>query len=504
MTKDDAADPPADADPIAGQAPTDGAAGLEVASPQTAEANLTRTSLLLTIARWLREGARSSLLLPPRWNKLDARPALILSLSLWGLCLSLLLQRLSIVGPASFDWQPLLAGWLLPAATAWVCYLLHHPADGQTAASAPTAPQLFCLIIVQGSLIGATWWIVWVIIIHLDDGRPQLSPALQQVLWLTAWGWLGAAQTLALWRGARRKTWAPLMAALLLALAIVDNHHEQRRPWIAEAEATHEERPTWLRVTQELMEQQIRLLDEQLAALKPQRPGIVDLYVLTFAPYAHEEVFRRESALVADVMQQRFDSSGRTLQLVNHVATADETPWATPLNLQRAIQRISALMDRNEDILFIHLTSHGAENGELAAEFWPLTVAKVTPQQLKAWLDEAGIRHRVVSVSACYSGSWIEPLADSGTLVMTAADADHTSYGCGRRSELTFFGRAVYDEQLRHHTRSFELAHAAARPVIEQREREAGKDDGYSNPRIAVGDGIRAPLDKLRQRFEGG
>mgnify|MGYP000623762907 CR=1 FL=1 len=24
---------------------------------------------------------------------------------------------------------------------------------------------------------------------------------------------------------------------------------------------------------------------------------------------------------------------------------------------------------------------------------------------------------------------------------MTAADADHTSYGCGRKSELTFFGR---------------------------------------------------------------
>jgi len=503
MTKDDTADPPADTNPVASRPPID-AAALEVGTPRSAEADVSGTSLLLTMARWLREGARSSLLLPPCWNDLDARPALILCLSLLGLGLSLLLQRLSIVGPASFDWQPLLAGWLVPAATAWACYLLHHPADGQTTTTTPDAAQLFCLIAVQGSLIAATWWIVWIVIIHFGDGRPPLSPTLQQLLWFTAWGWLGAAQTLTLWRGARRKAWAPLMAMFLLALAVVDNHREQRRPWIAEAEAAHEERPTLLRVTQELMEQQLRLLNEQLAALKPQRPGIVDLYVLTFAPYAHENVFRRESALVADVMQQRFDSSGRTLQLVNHVDTANDTPWATPLNLQRAIRRIGALMDRNEDILFIHLTSHGAENGELAAEFWPLTVAKVTPQQLKAWLDEAGVRHRVVSVSACYSGSWIEPLNDSETLVMTAADADHTSYGCGRRSELTFFGRAVYDEQLRHHTRSFELAHAAARPVIEQREHEAGKEDGYSNPRIAVGASIRAPLDKLRQRLEGG
>ncbi|UUZ54811.1 hypothetical protein LP419_01870 [Massilia sp. H-1] len=56
---------------------------------------------------------------------------------------------------------------------------------------------------------------------------------------------------------------------------------------------------------------------------------------------------------------------------------------------------------------------------------------------------------------------------------MTASDADHTSYGCGRKSPLTFFGRAMYDEQLRTKTRSFAEAHAAARLVIDLREKEA-------------------------------
>jgi hypothetical protein len=46
---------------------------------------------------------------------------------------------------------------------------------------------------------------------------------------------------------------------------------------------------------------------------------------------------------------------------------------------------------------------------------------------------------------------------------MTAADADHTSYGCGRLSELTFFGRALFDEQLRK-THSFEQAFAPPCP----------------------------------------
>ena len=79
---------------------------------------------------------------------------------------------------------------------------------------------------------------------------------------------------------------------------------------------------------------------------------------------------------------------------------------------------------------------------------------------------------------------------------MTAADAEHTSYGCGRLSELTFFGRAVFAEQLRE-TLSFEGAFKAAVPVIKQREIDAKKDDGFSNPQIAVGKNIRGVLHEL-------
>jgi Peptidase C13 family len=179
-----------------------------------------------------------------------------------------------------------------------------------------------------------------------------------------------------------------------------------------------------------------------------------------------------------------------------HRAVAARAPRATPLNLHRAIRQIAAVMDRREDMFFIHLTSHGARNGELSASFWPLDVDPVTPQLLRSWLDEAGIRNRVISVSACYSGSWIAPLSEPGTLIMTASDSDHTSYGCGSKSELTFFGRAMFDEGLRR-TWSFEEAHATARQVIAEREQKAGKPDGYSNPQIFVGERIRARLHLL-------
>ena len=82
---------------------------------------------------------------------------------------------------------------------------------------------------------------------------------------------------------------------------------------------------------------------------------------------------------------------------------------------------------------------------------------------------------------------------------MTAADKNHTSYGCGSKSDLTYFGRAVFDEELRK-TRSFEEAFNAAIPVIKQREIEGKKKDGFSNPQIFVGKNIRVVLDELTRR----
>jgi hypothetical protein len=195
-------------------------------------------------------------------------------------------------------------------------------------------------------------------------------------------------------------------------------------------------------------------------------------------------------------MRERFGADGRLVELVANRATSDTLPWGTPANLRATIARLAAVMDRDRDVLFLHLTSHGGADGRLATDTWPLKTEEMTPELLKRWLDEAGVRWRVISVSACYSGSWIVPLAGDGTLVMTAADAEHTSYGCGKRSELTFFGRAMYDEELRK-TWSFTDAHAAARLVIEQREKDAGKKDGYSNPQISMGAGIEPVLKRL-------
>lgn len=459
------------------------------------------------LGAWWREGARTALLRAPRWAGLQTTPAIVACLFVVPLLLGLGIERLYIDGPAGFHWPALQLGWWSTALTVWVCWLIVPRAasadrmpivgDAGPPRHAPSAAAMFSMLAAQALTLTVVLALVFVPLVRSGAYSPEvLGEWGWRVAMLLPLGWVAAAQIALVWRGAaaglRRRAVAALvlLGAIALGEWVLPVHH-----WYPQAQA--DERTEPLRVTQELLELQPQLLSQQLQGLQRQRPGIVDVYSITFAPYAEEDVFRNESALVDGVMQQRFGAAGRSIQLVNHRDTARERPWATPLNLQRTIARVGELMDRDEDLLFVHLTSHGAQNGTLSAYIWPLTVDGLTPAMLKTALDAAGVRWRVLSVSACYSGSWIAPLADSNTLVMTAADAEHTSYGCGKNSELTFFGRAMFYEELRR-TWSFEDAHARARDVIARREREAGKQDGYSNPQIAVGAALRAPLARLQ------
>jgi hypothetical protein len=273
------------------------------------------------------------------------------------------------------------------------------------------------------------------------------------------------------------------------------------QPWHADYSSTaDEERGPRFEPSQEIFEAQQQLLGRALASIKPAPAGGGHVYAVVFAPY-DSDVFLHESDMVAQLLADRFDAKGRVLQLVNNDATTDKYPWATALNLRRAIFALAGTMDRERDVLVVYLTSHGAPDFKLAANHWPLAVAPLTPAALREALDQAGVKNRVIAISACYSGGWVTPLAGEGTLVMTAADSTHTSYGCGKRSPLTYFGRAVFDEQLRK-THSFEQAFAAAVPVIRQREIDGKKSDGFSNPQISVGEKIQPVLKQLEQRLD--
>jgi hypothetical protein len=451
------------------------------------------------LRHWLAQGLRSAFFLRPRTAGRQAAPWQLLLVVLFTMALEAGLGRLSIDGPADFDLRGLLIPWWTAAASALLAWMVLWRAPVPDAGERPPGLGTFLLL----------WWIAVLPVVLVGHGlsiaqEHELLPAalLQSqvapwVLYVGLQAWpVGIAIFLGAAFGLRR---ARLLALGLgvAGIAALAAWHFGDRAWDRVPEAPGPR----FSLRQETFEAQQALWQQQAAALAPGRPGVVDVYGLVFSPYADEDVFLRENHLVAGVLRDRFEAQGRVLQLVNHATTATTLPWATPPNLRRAVDALAQRMDRDEDVLVVYLTSHGASNHRLAARHWPLEVDWLQPADLRQALDGAGIRHRVIAVSACYSGGWVDPLAGDATLVMTAADAQHTSYGCGRKSELTFFGRALFDEQLRT-TRSFETAFAAAVPVIRRREEEAGKPDGFSNPQIRVGSAIRPVLEGLALRLE--
>ena len=452
------------------------------------------------LGAWWWQGLRTAFFLRPQWAGLLVTPQLVAVMVMAGMAANVGLARLYIDGPATFYWASLItSGWFATALALWVCWLVTR----QPRQEPPDMAALFALLVAQGLTFSVVNGLLM-----LPISRSHLVREMDKGLWFywALWGvliaWYATAQIRVLWLNGEKRWGIRLRAAWLILCGLtLQVTLQPPQPWYPvrpqQAAADASETPSF-KLTQEVLEAQPRLLQTRLQALKAgaHAHGAPRLFAITFAPYADADVFARESKVVASVMQERFQTTGRTIQLINNRDTVHEWPWATPLNLQRAIERMAQLMNREDDVLFIHLTSHGARSGQLSADFEPLSIDPVTPQTLKQWLDKAGIRWRVISISACYSGSWIQPLSGDNTLVMTAADADHTSYGCGSRSTLTFFGRAMYDEQLRQ-TFSFEQAHAAARKVIQQREIEAGKTDGYSNPQIQVGSAVRGKLAAL-------
>lgn len=479
----------------------------------------------LSLWGWMREGLRAALFLPPRTAAAAPTPWQLLVLSLVSAGLLVAASRLEVVGPAQFN----LRGWLTPMWSGlvllWLAWWAMAPA--QRAAASPAAVASASVPAPTGGL--AAWYVLtaWAplapllvlyVLMASAVHRPGLwGGSVAAIVFWVAYGvltlWVLASLVVVSARFIRSRWRTAAFSVAMAAVIGVGMWQFQDQPWEPDAQAMadasggaaaaadEEPEPVPLALTQAMFEDQQALWQQQVDALAPERPGVVDVYGLVFAPYADENVFRRESTMVSSLLQERFDAQGRVLHLLNHADTADTHAWATPENLQRAVAALAARMDREHDVLVVYLTSHGARDHALAASHWPLQVAPATPEMLRAALDEAGIRNRVIAVSACYSGGWVEPLATDSTLIMTAADATHTSYGCGRLSDLTFFGRAVFHEQLRQ-THSFTEAFAKAVPLIQQREVEAGKADGFSNPQIRVGKHITPVLQALEQRLQ--
>jgi hypothetical protein len=144
-------------------------------------------------------------------------------------------------------------------------------------------------------------------------------------------------------------------------------------------------------------------------------------------------------------------------------------------------------MNADEDILVLFVSAHGDREHRLSAWQPPLELAPLTPTALARMLHDSAIKWRIVVVSACYSGGFIEPLRDDNSIVITAAAPDRTSFGCEAGRDFTYFGQAFFRDALAK-TSSFTEAFDIAKRLVD--EQEAAERLPPSLPQMAIGRAI--------------
>ncbi|MEG1040857.1 MAG: C13 family peptidase [Pseudomonas sp.] len=236
------------------------------------------------------------------------------------------------------------------------------------------------------------------------------------------------------------------------------------------------------------------LLEHSLAKVAPSTPEI-ELYSLVLAGDGKQSVFMREAEYVSTLLKSRFGAVGQ-INLINHRDHLDDRPLATRENLARAARTL-AERSGPEDLLFIYLTSHGSAEHELVLDLPRLQLADLPAEALASALAPLKDRNKVIVISACYSGGFIDALKDNKTLIMTAARADRVSFGCSEEADFTYFGDALFAQAL-NQTDDLRQAFDLANTLVAEREAVEGFE--ASEPQIWAPGEVLSRWQQLRQQ----
>lgn len=453
-------------------------------------------SLLAGLLRNLKQGLCFSLFRAPGTAAQHASWSQLVMLVVLGVFLHSLADLAKVAGDASFFTYALPNAFFhvpVMLLAAWAAALL----AGKTERTLALLVAFIALAIPVEML--------WLTLTMLFEERLSGLPAGWAWAWFYApFAWIAMAAAVAAIRseGVDRRRWAPMVffVSLILVWPLAQNQ-DGASLWheAYDENAEAEQQKKYLGIASEdALYLQPKLLEQELAAIRPGNKGIIDLYFVGAAGDASQDVFMKEAHTVRDIFVERFGALGHTATLINNAQTVASSPIASATALEQTLRRVGEVMDREEDMLFLFLTSHGSRQHRFYLNFGPLRFNTLDPQRLRQMLDASGIKRRVIVVSACYSGGYIDALKDDNTLVVTSAAADRTSFGCSNEAEFTYFGKAYFDEALRQ-TYSFVEAFDIARQRVAAREEK----DGYesSQPHMAIGKDLEGVLEEfVRQR----
>ena len=288
---------------------------------------------------------------------------------------------------------------------------------------------------------------------------------------------------------------AALVAMIMVLLApwVLANMNLDTRLWVVDETQEESDADDAAQEAEPLLYDQPARIEAAVERVQASQRGTPAVFFVGFAGDGDQSIFKREAVFAQSVFADHFGSADRSIELINDVEDRDSFPLATVSGLSDTLKLLTQRMDPEQDVLVLMLTSHGSREG-LAVSNGKLPLLQLGPVELRQALDEAGIKWRVIVVSACYSGVFIDPLKTDTTFIATASDADHSSFGCADDRDLTYFGEAFLKDSVPT-TPSLEGAFKKAADLIQHRETAEHLE--HSNPQIFFGGAMRQKLAVL-------
>jgi hypothetical protein len=335
-------------------------------------------------------------------------------------------------------------------------------------------------------------------VVHLLPDLPGaaagVSDAARQLFEYALFAWMLALAMRAVYvcvdpQPPRRRTWAFCGGLLLIAPIWFAPLLGPLDPWWREFDAVLSDPDAISPASEAVLAAQDFMMDRVLDQLEDERPGVADLYFVGFAPDARRPGFVTDVDAAQHAMDERWHTSGRSVVLLNSPLTVAERPFATITHLRAVLLEIGEIIDADDDVVMIYLTGSSGANHALSAINPPLDLIGLSPPGLKQLLDAAGIRWRIVVVSTCYAGAWIDALKDDDTVVIASSAADVRGDDCAGGVAPSSFGQAFFTNAMRR-SDDVMLAFDAARRSLADRH--------AAQPVMAVGPAIAEHLKSLR------
>jgi hypothetical protein len=366
-------------------------------------------------------------------------------------------------------------------AAAWIAMVYRRQALALALMVAWTASDPFFQVI-----MAATSWIGF--------------PLLDAYAWIVFLLWMLLAALRAVWllagaRGTRRRPFYWSIGIVLLLLVLQVGVMPRQPVWLNAPEETEATRSPLH--TEHVFHLQGALLERTMQSIASGTRGRTELFFVGFAPDGSQPMFFDELQAVQAILSARFQVAQRAVILSNDPRVVQTHPLASATNLRRTLTQVRERMNNDEDVLLLYIAGQADPSYLLPAVAPGLALQPINPTLVARALQDAGIRWKIIVVSSCYAGGFIEPLKDEHTLILTSAAADQLSLGCMTNDPWTAFGAPLFNEGLAKST-SLLTAFTQARESIAAAERAA--DLPASSPQLFIGAAMEKKLKALEAK----